>query len=547
MLTRACTFAQQGMQVDILLAGRGKEQLDTIEIWKNRGYENIEDLNFVTLEDYLADRLSISGFNVNVDIGNPKTVYNYYKHELRFGRTRNNAGKITSDSFYAPNGFEYMTLLYDTDANGQDVEYRIILYKQDCGVMKTFSSFSAVREYFFSSFVLDLGAAERIFVFHDPMLDMEPGFKYMTSPEMQIYRLGINHGIGLAPPRKWDSKLNPRIVNNVLCQPSCTDAFIFISQSAKDMFVKRLGDRRSFHAVPNLVAGVDKRVSANNRDKTTALFVGRFAVEKQPDHLIKAFGEAAKKCPGIKLKMYGDGPLLNDMQKLISENGYDSSIELCGYVNDPQRLYQKCAVLLSTSDFESFGLTVAESLSNGCPVISYDSDGGIKSQLVSGKSGVIVPKNDIAALTNEIVSYFKNIDELLESYSEYAFRSMRSFDEDHYLHNWVNCLHEVVNTVNLKVSLSSMKLIELNKKKDVVEGVVELVGEGNPSASGEERFYIRVYTPSRDDYEIQSIAWNGTEKDLTYRFSAKIASGVDWDRVSICVEWIDFFYECHLG
>ncbi|MCL6444889.1 MAG: glycosyltransferase family 4 protein, partial [Alicyclobacillus sp.] len=59
------------------------------------------------------------------------------------------------------------------------------------------------------------------------------------------------------------------------------------------------------------------------------------------------------------------------------------------------RLFQSAHLTLACSPFEPFGLSVAESLYHGCPVVAHPT-GGIMDLVVDRLNGAIVPKRDPA-------------------------------------------------------------------------------------------------------------------------------------------------------
>ena len=68
---------------------------------------------------------------------------------------------------------------------------------------------------------------------------------------------------------------------------------------------------------------------------------------------------------------------------------------LPGHVADPAPWYRRAACLAVTSRSESFGLTVAEALAHGVPVVATDCGGPPE---VLGGLGRVVPVGDIPTL-----------------------------------------------------------------------------------------------------------------------------------------------------
>ena len=100
--------------------------------------------------------------------------------------------------------------------------------------------------------------------------------------------------------------------------------------------------------------------------------MGRLHKIKRFDVLIDAFSIFVKECPNTKLLIAGedDGVKLQ-LEEQIRNAGLNDAIFLIGRVNHQQKkeLLTNATVFTLASEFESFGIVVAEALSCGCPVV----------------------------------------------------------------------------------------------------------------------------------------------------------------------------------
>jgi poly(glycerol-phosphate) alpha-glucosyltransferase len=86
-------------------------------------------------------------------------------------------------------------------------------------------------------------------------------------------------------------------------------------------------------------------------------------------------------------------------------------------------------VFLSTSAFEGQGLSIAEALAHGCPVVTYDVRYGPRDALARG-GGVLVPDGDEAALADALVRVLTDPVERTRLTAE-AVESARRLDPAH--------------------------------------------------------------------------------------------------------------------
>jgi glycosyltransferase involved in cell wall biosynthesis len=119
------------------------------------------------------------------------------------------------------------------------------------------------------------------------------------------------------------------------------------------------------------------------------LFVGQVVGHKRVELAL----EAAKRA-GRRIKIAGDGP---DRSRLEAQ--YGSHAEFLGRVSDVELsdLY-KGACALVVPNVEEFGIAAVEVQAAGRPVLGVDA-GGLQETVVPGVTGVLVPPDDLDAMT----------------------------------------------------------------------------------------------------------------------------------------------------
>lgn len=124
----------------------------------------------------------------------------------------------------------------------------------------------------------------------------------------------------------------------------------------------------------------------------TLLYLGSLREMKRPDHVVKAFSEARKKIPNLKLLIAGsgDGDYFESLMKEIAASDYACNIKYLGKVTKEQKieLMQKSHVIAVTSVKEGWGLIVTEAASQGTPAVVYDVD-GLRDSVKDGQTGFV--------------------------------------------------------------------------------------------------------------------------------------------------------------
>ncbi len=126
-----------------------------------------------------------------------------------------------------------------------------------------------------------------------------------------------------------------------------------------------------------------------------ALYLGRLSEEKGLTTLLAA----ARTVPELPLKIAGAGPLEIDLRRAVSEPGM-GHIDVIGHVAGEAKrclIAEAVCMVVPSECYETFGLSAAESLSLGTPVIASHI-GGLPELIDHGYNGLLFPANDTGAL-----------------------------------------------------------------------------------------------------------------------------------------------------
>jgi len=124
---------------------------------------------------------------------------------------------------------------------------------------------------------------------------------------------------------------------------------------------------------------------------------GRLVGPKQFDALLRAFSLVHERHPDWSLDLYGDGPQRDPLLALVFELGLEDVVVLRDPTPRLKDEMRSSSIHVSTSIAESFGLTIAEAMSVGLPVISLHRHPGAAYLLGDGR-GVIPEIGSVDAL-----------------------------------------------------------------------------------------------------------------------------------------------------
>jgi glycosyltransferase involved in cell wall biosynthesis len=125
--------------------------------------------------------------------------------------------------------------------------------------------------------------------------------------------------------------------------------------------------------------------------------VGALNPFKRPDLALRAFAHLRGGFPDARLVLAGDGPMRPDLETLCRELRLGESVEFLGYRADLPEVLAECHVCWHVSRSEGFGLSVAEAMASGLPVVGMDVP-GVRDLLGEWNAGLLVRDGDPVAL-----------------------------------------------------------------------------------------------------------------------------------------------------
>ncbi|WP_049980593.1 glycosyltransferase family 4 protein [Halolamina rubra] len=175
------------------------------------------------------------------------------------------------------------------------------------------------------------------------------------------------------------------------------DKVIAVSEWERDRLREDFGVDAT--VIPNGV-DVERFASAEPevRDRPYLLTVGRLEEYKGVQHVIRAMPELE----AYDLLVAGSGPYREELERVAIEEGVEDRVEFLGYVDDERlpRLYAGADVYVTLSEFEAYGMTVAEALAAGTPCVVRDS--GALTDWIDRHSCIDVSNEDQKTVTDAV-------------------------------------------------------------------------------------------------------------------------------------------------
>jgi glycosyltransferase involved in cell wall biosynthesis len=151
-------------------------------------------------------------------------------------------------------------------------------------------------------------------------------------------------------------------------------------------------------------------IKEGDKQSVDFLFVGRIVPIKNIPFLIKGFIEVYKENKNIVLNIVGEGDK-EEVELLKNLAKEYPSIKFLGKKsgNELVEIYQHSDIFILTSNYDNYPNVVFEAMASGLPVIGTNV-GGIPSQVIDEKTGLLVELNNIEHLKKSILDLANNKD-----------------------------------------------------------------------------------------------------------------------------------------
>jgi glycosyltransferase involved in cell wall biosynthesis len=156
------------------------------------------------------------------------------------------------------------------------------------------------------------------------------------------------------------------------------------------------------------------------------LCVGRLIPIKGHIVLLRAFTEARRRVPNLRLDIAGKGPLEPALRALAKELEVDDAIRFLGYVAPVQRAIEDAAIVVVPSMGEGFGMVALEAMERARPVIAAEI-GGLGELVEEGVTGLLVPPGEAEPLARAIEQLAGNLPRAAEMGEAGRRRALEQF------------------------------------------------------------------------------------------------------------------------
>ncbi len=320
--------------------------------------------------------------------------------------------------------------------------------------------------HWFRTWIRELCAGhERAFVFIDSRFVVP---HVVPIRARRIHVLYLMHNMHVLPPRRWDSDAH-HVYGRVLARIDGMDAMVNLTERQRDDIAQRRGRTTNMFVVPNPVDVPEPPdPPPRDRDPNLVVVMARLEPQKRLRDAIAAMAVVREAVPDARLEIYGDGSQRAFLEGEIAKRGLGDAVFLRGFDPHARELLWSASAFMMTSSFEGYPLSTLESMSHGCPVVSYDIKYGPREQIDDGVDGFVVPEGDTAQLAARVVELLRS-PELVQRISVAARERVKRYGPAEFSARWASVIREAAALEPTRVRLDAVEL-ELTRLRAVPPG-----------------------------------------------------------------------------
>jgi poly(glycerol-phosphate) alpha-glucosyltransferase len=294
---------------------------------------------------------------------------------------------------------------------------------------------------------------ERTFVFVDSR-HVVPHLASIRAKRVHV--VYVMHNLHVGRPYRWDSEVN-LAYRRVLRRIDDVDAMVTLTERQRDDIAERRGRTSNMFVVPNPVDPPAPPAKPPARDPDRVTIIARLETQKHLQDAIAAFERVVREVPEARLDIYGDGSRHEALQRQIDDQRLGAHVTLRGFDPEARDALWTSSAFVMSSSFEGYPLATLESMSRGCPVVSYDIKYGPREQITDGVDGFLVPPGDVDGLADRLIELLRS-PELVARMSAAARESASHRGPDEFLANWARVLQRMIELRPARTRLQDVAL-----------------------------------------------------------------------------------------
>ncbi len=140
--------------------------------------------------------------------------------------------------------------------------------------------------------------------------------------------------------------------------------------------------------------------------------------------------------------IFGAGDNKAAIEHAIQKNNMAEKVQLKGQSNKLYSLYGQYGILVMTSKYEGFPMSLLEGLASGLPLVSFDIPTGPNEIIRDDINGYLIPPFEVDIMAKKIITLLENPDKRLE-FSRKSKVFTDEFRMESVIHKWIHLINSL--------------------------------------------------------------------------------------------------------
>ena len=235
-------------------------------------------------------------------------------------------------------------------------------------------------------------------------------------------------------PDKWYHRLLEKIIYR-----NC-DGLVFQTETVRKYFSMKIQEHSI--VIPNPLIDDELPIADIDNSRKEIIGIGRLCEQKNFGVLIDAFAELNP--DGYVLKIYGEGPLENNLKSKISAYHLEDKILLMGKVDRVVDEIVHSDIFVLSSIHEGMPNVLIESLAMGLACIAFDVPShGARNLINDNINGLLIPVNDKELLKESLLYLIEHPDKKMQM-KKAAIKIRQTNSQERIIPIWMQYIKTVI-------------------------------------------------------------------------------------------------------
>lgn len=221
-----------------------------------------------------------------------------------------------------------------------------------------------------------------------------------------------------------------------------SDLNVVLTQSALQVYKEKYKTRNTIQIYNPIDSDVLRRAKAYSLENKRIISVGRLTYQKNFEAAIEVAAKILPDHPDWEWDVFGQGEELDTLINLTVEKCVDRQMHFKGQVTDLYERYSGYSIMVMTSRYEGFPMTLLEGMGNGLPLVSFDIPTGPSEIISDGCNGYLIAPFDVECMAKKINMMIDD-SEMRRIQSQNCVKEIEKFSEGEVVKKWKDTLKEV--------------------------------------------------------------------------------------------------------